>query len=254
MEANKSKKNITKSTRSTKKKVEVIDPLIPEKVFGATVYNQKGAEAGKIELSKTVFDLPWNADLVHQVVTSMESSARTNVAHTKNRGEVSGGGKKPWQQKGTGRARHGSIRSPLWVGGGVTHGPRNDKNFDRKINKKMKAKALYTILSRKFKGGEILFVDDISLRAIKTSDAKNVLASLSKVKGFNDLLSKRKNSAYIALAGKDVTTEKSFRNFGNLTVDEIRNVSPLDLMKYKYFVVSNPVKSLPQISNKLKSL
>jgi large subunit ribosomal protein L4 len=83
---------------------------------------------------------------------------RTNVAHTKNRGEVSGGGKKPWQQKGTGRARHGSIRSPLWVGGGVTHGPRNDKDFERKVNKKMKAKALYTILSAKLKDGKFFLL------------------------------------------------------------------------------------------------
>src|SRR4029078_6219347 len=97
------------------------------------------------------FGLPWNADLVHQVISSLKTDARKPVAHTKTRGSVRGGGKKPWQQKGTGRARHGSIRSPLWVGGGVAHGPRNDKNFDRKVNKKMKAKALYTILSKKFK-------------------------------------------------------------------------------------------------------
>ena len=143
------------------------------------IYNQKGKESGNIALSPAVFGLSWNADLVHQVVTSMESSARTNVAHTKNRGEVSGGGKKPWQQKGTGRARHGSIRSPIWVGGGVTHGPRNDKDYSRKINKKMKAKALYTILSAKLKKGEILFVDDLSLKAIKTKDARESLSSLS---------------------------------------------------------------------------
>lgn len=217
----------------------------------ATVYNQKGKESGKISLSESVFGLAWNADLVHQVVTSMNSIARSNVAHTKNRGEVSGGGKKPWQQKGTGRARHGSIRSPLWVGGGVTFGPRNDRNFDRKINKKMKAKALYTILSAKLKKGEILFVEDLALRATKTKDAREVLASLSKISGFTGLLNKRNNSAYIALANKDITTEKSFRNFSNLTVDEIRNMSPLDLMKYKYVVISNPALGLPQISMKL---
>ena len=181
----------------------------------------------------------------------MESIARTNVAHTKNRGEVRGGGKKPWQQKGTGRARHGSIRSPIWVGGGITHGPRNDKSFDRKINKKMKAKALYTILSAKYKRGQILFVDDLSLAAPKTKDAKIILASLSKVSGFTDLLNKRNNSAYIALSSKDVNTEKSFKNFGNVLVDEIRNMSPLDLMKYKYVVISNPEKGLSQITNKL---
>lgn len=217
----------------------------------AIIYNQKGAEAGKIKISESVFGLKWNADLVHQVVTSMNSIARTNVAHTKNRSDVSGGGKKPWQQKGTGRARHGSIRSPLWVGGGVSGGPRNEKNFNKKINKKMKAKALYTILSAKFKRGEVLFVDDLSMRAIKTSVARGVLSSLAKVDGFKDLLSKRKNSAYVALASKDVTTEKSFRNFGNLEVNEIRNMNPLDLMKYKYVVISNPVKGLPLITEKL---
>ena len=93
-------------------------------------------------------------------------------------------GKKPWKQKGTGRARHGSSRSPIWVGGGVTHGPRNDKNFDRKINKKARAKALYTILSKKFKEGEILFVDSLNFTASKTKEAKNILGSLASVKGF----------------------------------------------------------------------
>jgi large subunit ribosomal protein L4 len=215
------------------------------------IYNTKGKEAGKISLPEGVFGLPWNADLVHQVVTSMETAQRTPVAHTKNRGEVSGGGKKPWQQKGTGRARHGSIRSPLWVGGGVTHGPRNDKSFDRKINKKMKAKALYTILSRKFKTGQVLFVDDMSLSAPKAKDALALLGSLSKVEGFKDILAKRKNSAYIALDSKNIPTEKSFGNFGNVMVDEIRNMNPLLLMKYKYVVISNPEKGIPAISNKL---
>ena len=217
----------------------------------ATIFNQKGAEAGKIKLSESVFGLNWNADLVHQVVVSMTSIARKNIAHTKNRGEVRGGGKKPWQQKGTGRARHGSIRSPIWVGGGVSGGPRNEKNFERKINKKMKAKALYTILSEKFKKGHIMFVDDLSMRVLKTKDAKVVLQSLSKVTGFKDLLSKKRNSAYIALANKDVTTEKSFSNFGNLNIDEIRNMNPLDLMKYKYVIISNPSVGLPQITEKL---
>ncbi|HEY4508859.1 MAG TPA: 50S ribosomal protein L4 [Candidatus Paceibacterota bacterium] len=218
----------------------------------SVVYNQKGKEAGKVQLSENVFGLKWNADLVHQVVVSMQSIARTNVAHAKNRGEVRGGGKKPWQQKGTGRARHGSIRSPLWVGGGATHGPRNDKSYDKKINKKMKAKALYTILSAKYKKGQVLFVDDLSLRVIKTKTAKDTLGALSKIKGFGDLSSRKKNSAYIALSNKDITTEKSFGNFNNLKIDEIRNLSPLDLMKYKYVIISNPSIGLEMIVNKLK--
>src|ERR1035437_1215074 len=139
-----------------------------------TLYNQKGQEAGKIKLSEAVFGAQWNADLVHLVMVAMRSNERDPIAHTKTRGEVRGGGKKPWQQKGTGRARHGSTRSPIWVGGGVTHGPRNDKDYSRKVNKKMKAKALYTILSRKFSDGQIVFVDDISFRAPKTKDAMTV--------------------------------------------------------------------------------
>jgi len=217
----------------------------------ATLYSQKGTEVKKISLPESVFGVQWNADLVHQVVTSMMSSARTPVAHTKNRGEVSGGGKKPWKQKGTGRARHGSTRSPIWVGGGVTHGPRNDKSFDRKVNKKMKAKALYTILSAKLKKGQIIFVDELSFRLPKTKDAQAVLSSFAKIEGFSDILSKKNNAAYVALPSKNAEVEKSFRNFGNLEIDEIRNMSPLDLMKYKYVVIANPTAGIAQIDKKL---
>ena len=239
-------------TPKTTKKTTRVKTEVPVSLE-SVVYNQKGKEVGKISLPKGVFGLKWNADLVHQVVTSMESSARTNVAHTKNRGDVRGGGKKPWQQKGTGRARHGSTRSPIWIGGGVTHGPRSEKDYSKKVNKKMKAKALYTILSAKYREGQILFVDDLLMRTIKTAEAKNILSSLSKIESFGDLLSKKKNSALIALSKKDATTEKSFNNFNNLIVDEIRNINPVDLMKYKYVIISNPEEGLKQISNKLKS-
>src|SRR4051812_37047689 len=184
----------------------------------AQVYSLDGKKAGNIKLPENVFGLPWNADLVSQVVDSLLSSRRKNVAHTKNRGEVRGGGKKPWQQKGTGRARHGSIRSPLWVGGGVTHGPRNEKNFDRKVNKKMKAKALYTILSKKFKDGEILFVDNISMNEPKTKNAMTVLRSLGGISGFGKITSKKNNALYVALDTKNDKIKKSFRNIGNVFV------------------------------------
>jgi ribosomal protein L4 len=106
-------------------------------------------------------------------------------------------------------------------------------------------------LSSKFKNGEVIFVSDLELRVPKTKEAREVLASLSKASGAN-ILNKKKNSVYIALASKDVKTEKSFRNFNNLLVDEIRNLNPLDLMKYKYVLISDPEKGLPQISGKLK--
>src|SRR3989338_8555313 len=154
----------------------------------AQVYNQKGEAVGKIKIPESIFGVRWNSDLVHQVVTSMLSSKRKGTAHAKTRGEVRGGGKKPWKQKGTGRARHGSSRSPIWVGGGVTHGPRNEKNYFRKVNKKMKTKALLTVLSRKFRDGEVAFVDEISLKEPKTKLAIRTLVSLSKIPALKNVL------------------------------------------------------------------
>lgn len=213
------------------------------------VYNQKGQEAGKITLSKDVFGLPWNADLVHQVVVSMTSSMRDTIANTKTRGEVSGGGKKPWQQKGTGRARHGSTRSPIWVGGGIAHGPRKEKIYDRKVNKKAKSKALHVILSQKFRDGEILFIDSLAFGAPKAKDAKVTLLALSKVKGFEKLATKPKNAAIIAIDKKYPEVVKSFRNFGNVDVEEFRTINPVSLLNHKYIVIANPEQAL-KIFNK----
>lgn len=217
----------------------------------ANIYNTKGKEAGKVKLSESVFGLPWNADLVHQVVTSMQSTARQPIAHTKTRGEVRGGGKKPWRQKGTGRARHGSTRSPIWVGGGVTHGPRKEKNYERKVNKKAKTKALFTLLSKKYKDGEILFVDSISFAVPKTAEAKSALVSFSKIKGFERLSNKKVNAGVIALSAKNVATEKSFRNIGSVKVEEARNLSPLDVLNSTFVIFENPEKSLPVFTAKV---
>jgi len=188
---------------------------------------------------------------VHQVIQSLQTSIRKPVAHAKDRSDVRGGGKKPWQQKGTGRARHGSTRSPIWVGGGVTHGPTNEKNFDRKVNQKMKAKAVYTILSRKLKQGEVIFMDSLALSAPKAKEAKEIMASISKVDGFKTLAGKRKNALLVAMDRKDEMVEKGFRNFGNVHVHEARNLNPLDLATYKYVMFVNPAESVKIVSGKL---
>jgi large subunit ribosomal protein L4 len=217
----------------------------------ATIYNTSGKSAGKVKLPLEAFGLPWNADLVHQVAVSLASSARKPIAHTKTRGEVRGGGKKPWQQKGTGRARHGSTRSPIWVGGGVAHGPRNDRNFERTVSKKMRVKALYTILSQKMKDGEILFVDTFGLDKPKTKEALVALKNLSKVEGFEKLSTKRKNAAVIALSSKQSSVEKSMRNIGSLDVMEARNLNPLVLLNNKFVVIENPEESLKKMPTPL---
>ncbi|MDO8619815.1 MAG: 50S ribosomal protein L4 [bacterium] len=215
----------------------------------SVIYNQDGKEKGKIALPESVFGVSWNPDIVHQVSQSMLSNRRQGSAHSKNRGEVSGGGKKPWKQKGTGRARHGSSRSPIWVGGGVAHGPRNDRNYDRKINRELKKKALYIALSKKLKEGEILLLSGIVMPEIKTKDAKEVLGNLAKIKGYASI-GKSRNAAHIILPGKDKHVEKSFQNFGNLSVGEARNLNLLDVLTYKYLVVVNPEESLKLLTPK----
>ncbi len=104
----------------------------------ADIYNQQNQKIGEADLLNKIFNIKWNPDLVHQVLTVQLANRRQVLAHTKGRGEVRGGGRKPWRQKGTGRARHGSIRSPIWKGGGITFGPTKERVFARKINKKMK--------------------------------------------------------------------------------------------------------------------
>src|SRR3989339_770912 len=127
------------------------------------VYNQKGETVSEMELPKEILEVSPNPDLVHHVVVAQQANRRQIIAHTKTRGEVRGGGKKPWRQKGTGRARHGSIRSPLWKGGGVTFGPRNDRVYEQDINRKMRRKALMVILSDKARTNTLLIVDALNL-------------------------------------------------------------------------------------------
>jgi len=188
---------------------------------------------------------------VHQVVVSMQANARTPVAHTKGRSEVRGGGRKPWRQKGTGRARHGSRRSPIWRGGGITFGPTKERNFQKKINKKMKTKALYTVLSEKLRDKEILFLDKLSLGEIKTKYAKEILKNLSTIPDFKILVSKRKNAALIFMSHKDENILKSFQNFGNIEVGEARNMNLLDILNHKFIVIVDPQEGISFLENKI---
>lgn len=214
----------------------------------AVIYSMKGEKAGTIALPAELFGAKWNADLVHQVVVGMQANARPVVANTKFRGEVRGGGIKPWKQKGTGRARHGSRRSPIWKGGGTTHGPRSERDYSVKINRKQRVGALASLLSQKLRDGEVIFVDSLSFAAPKTSAAKAALVAIAKGAGQATLATKRQNAAVIAFATKDTNGEKSFRNIGSLALSEVRNLNPVDLVTKKYVVIENPAQSLAVLS------
>jgi large subunit ribosomal protein L4 len=226
--------------------------VIPAINLDAALYTQKGASAGTFTLPAAVFGVKWNADLVHQVVVAMQANKRASTAHTKDRSEVSGGGKKPWKQKGTGRARHGSNRSPIWTGGGVTFGPRNDKDYSQKINKKMRAKALFTILSRKFTDSAVLLVDGLAFDAIKTKDASTVLSSFAAVKGFEKLGSKKPTTALVVLPEHNETIEKSFANLPGVTLMTVNELNALIVMPFHHVVIVDPAKSVATLEAKLQ--
>ena len=217
----------------------------------AKVYNQKGKESGTIVLPETVFGLPWNADLVHQVAVSIMSNKRANTADARMRGEVAGGGKKPWKQKGTGRARHGSTRSPIWKGGGVTHGPSTDKEYTKKVNKKMMIKALYVALSEKARKGQVLFVDTLAGAEIKTKNADAILKNLSMIAGFERLGTWKKEIAHVVVADRSEQVVKSFQNLPQVHLDDVKNINILDILNHRYLVIADPEASVGFISGKM---
>ena len=190
-----------------------------------SAYNQEGKEVSKIELNEAVFGLPWNADLVHQAVRVAFANQRPVLASTKDRSEVRGGGRKPWRQKGTGRARHGSIRSPLWRGGGITFGPTSERNFKLKINKKMARKAFLTALSAKARDNEILVFDELKLETPKTKEMAKILKNFSKIK--NGLL---------VLSDKNENVKRAAGNLPNIEITNINNLNILDVLKYQYLI------------------
>jgi large subunit ribosomal protein L4 len=148
----------------------------------ADVFNLKNEKVGTVELPDKVFGARWNETLVKQVLEAQLANRRSPWAHTKGRGDVRGGGKKPWAQKGSGRARQGSTRSPIWVGGGKSHGPSNERDYSQKVNKKMKRTALFSVLSRKAKDGEVRVFESLAVDAPKTKVLASALNSILNMK------------------------------------------------------------------------
>ena len=191
------------------------------------VYNQNGEETGEVELPKAIFEVPLNSDLVHQVVVAQQANRRQGSAHTKGRGDVSGGGKKPWRQKHTGKARHGSIRSPLWRGGGVTFGPTKDRVYAKNLNIKMRRKALFMVLSEKAKNNFVLLVEDLKIEGPKTKAIKTMLSKLPC----------KEETSLLALPAMDKNVILSARNIPKIDTIQAKDLNTLDALKSKYIVM-----------------
>lgn len=193
-----------------------------------SVYNKEGKEVGQVTLPKEIFEVPMSTDLLHQITVAQRANRRQISAHTKDRGDVSGGGKKPWRQKGTGRARHGSIRSPIWKGGGVTFGPTKDKVFKKRIPTKMRRKALLMALSVKAKEKMLIVLDELKVDKIKTKPINEI---------FNNLPCKDKK-CLVVLPNMDKNVVLSARNIANIETVEARNLNALDILSFKYLIMS----------------
>jgi len=191
------------------------------------LYNLDGKATEDLELSDSVFGLPANDELVHQVMVAQMANQRQVLAHTKNRGERAGSGKKPWRQKGTGRARVGSVRTPVWRKGGVAFGPTKDRNFKKKINQKMNAKAITTVLSGKLQDKEIIFIDNLEIKDKKTKQVAQALKKL-KIQG----------RALIAFSEKEKGEMRCSRNISKVKNILTSQLNVLEMLKNKYLVLS----------------
>lgn len=200
------------------------------------VYNASGKAGGTLTVSERLLGVRMNKDLLYQVATSQMANQRKVLAHTKTRSEVSGGGKKPWQQKGTGRARHGSIRSPIWVGGGVAHGPSKEVNFKRAVTKTAGRTALAIALSSRLAEGHLAVIQSLAVATGKTRDAVTALQTLTP------LLKKYRagNRILIVLAGTsdDVPTRRAFDNLSPVQVTRAADLNALTVLAFPYVIAT----------------
>lgn len=203
------------------------------------VYNTAGKVVGERELPASIFGIEPQEGLVHLAVVAQQANARKVIASTKSKAEVRGGGKKPWKQKGTGRARHGSIRSPIWRGGGVVFGPRTDRNYSLKINKKARRKAVCMVLSQRVTDKALFLIDALSFEKPKTKEANGLLSNLPVPKEI-----KRKTIALVSPKGASALV-KSFRNIPDATIVPAHSLNVVDLLNARYVVM--PLQSVDEI-------
>jgi len=210
------------------------------------VYNQSAVAVKDLELADKIFGVKANNELLHQAVVAQMANTRQVLASTKDRSEVRGGGRKPWKQKGTGRARSGSNRSPIWIGGGVTFGPTKDRNFKKKINQKMKQKALFMAFSDKVATNSLVIVDSLEFGEYKTKKFNEMLTALEK----NVLNTDRRNVLVVNEAANE-KTKYSARNLKGVKIINFENINLVDLLGYRNLLLSeNAIKMLTERYNK----
>jgi large subunit ribosomal protein L4 len=189
----------------------------------AEILDKNNKVIDKLELPEKIFGVKWNPELVKQVLSVQLSNRHHPWAHTKDRSEVRGGGKKPWAQKHTGRSRHGSSRSPLWVGGGITFGPRNERDYSRKINQKMKQAAVFSVLSKKLKDEDLKIIDTMAISAPKTKEASGILKKLFAAK----------MSVLVVPAKASKNMKLGARNIPKVSVMAANSLNVIDLLNFK---------------------
>jgi len=191
------------------------------------VYNKEGKKIEELNVSESVFGLKRNDDLIHQVFVSIQANQRQPLAHTKTRGERAGSGAKPWKQKGTGRARVGSIRTPIWKKGGIVFGPRKDRNYKKKINKKTKAKAIAMVLSGKVEEEELRIVDKLDLVEKKTKEMSRLIENL-KIEG----------KILMAFIAEEKNLRIYSRNINKITNTLTNQLNVSDMLRNKYLLMT----------------
>lgn len=205
------------------------------------IFDKQNNKVDTADLSDKIFNAKWNPNLVHQALMAQLSNRREPIAHAKGRGEVRGGGKKPWRQKGTGRSRHGSTRSPIWIGGGVTHGPIKERKFDKKINKKANRLAIFSILSKKIGDNEFKLIDNLKIEPAKS---KNALIFLKKILG-------NKPNALLISSTENKKIKQLVSNIKNIDAIGAKSLNIYDLLKYKNILSDK--KAMKEISECYKT-
>lgn len=202
------------------------------------VYNFKNEKVGQVELPERIFKATWKPALVEQVILAQLANKRRPWAHAKTRAEVRGGGRKPWRQKGTGKARHGSRRSPIWIGGGKAHGPNKERDYSQDVNKKMRRTALFSLLSKKFKEENVKFFNSLQMDSHKTKAMAESLRGIMQMP--------KKDKKYDALFISNLENKnliRAVRNLEKTKVLDAKSLNVYDLANYKRIYIEE--KAVP---------